>query len=170
MWNPDARFHRSLPRKAVTPLDIFNPANLSDASWLTGPAGAGTLLDAAHSFPGGPTMLVFALFWSPVGLQKPKLGTAARHGRERPVRWRHQRPLLPRVRYANRRASLAAAHQLRRDRRAYDLRDRRRAVRSRALGMWGVDAEKEQAFLNPQLPTPVQVPQGGVLWVFALPK
>ena len=38
------------------------------------------------------------------------------------------------------------------------------------LSGWGVDAEKEQAFLNPQLPTPVQVPQGGVLWVFALPK
>ena len=38
------------------------------------------------------------------------------------------------------------------------------------LSGWGVDVEKEQAFLNPQLPTPVQVPQGGVLWVFALPK
>jgi outer membrane protein assembly factor BamB len=38
------------------------------------------------------------------------------------------------------------------------------------LSGWGVDAEKEQAFLNPQLPTPAQVPQGEVLWVFALPK
>ena len=56
-----------------------------------------------------------------------------------------------------------------RDRRAYDLRDRRCAVRSRALGM-GRGCGEGAAFLNPQLPTPVQVPQGGVLWVFALPK
>jgi hypothetical protein len=53
---PDARIHRSPPRTAVTPLDVFNPANLSDASRLAGPAGARALLDAARSFPGGPAI------------------------------------------------------------------------------------------------------------------
>jgi hypothetical protein len=63
----------------VTSLDVFNPANLSDASRLTGPAGARALLDAARSFPGGPAMLVFALFWSPVGPGIPAGVLLARH-------------------------------------------------------------------------------------------
>jgi hypothetical protein len=63
----------------VTPLDVFNPANLSDASRLTGPAGVRALLDAARSFPGGPAMLVFALFWSPVGPGIPAGVLLARH-------------------------------------------------------------------------------------------
>lgn len=33
---------------------------------------------------------------------------------------------------------------------------------------WGVDAQRKQAMLNPLLGTTTQVPQGGVLWVFAL--
>ncbi|MBM4227749.1 MAG: PQQ-dependent dehydrogenase, methanol/ethanol family [Gammaproteobacteria bacterium] len=35
---------------------------------------------------------------------------------------------------------------------------------------WGVDAERKQHFLNQHLGTAVQVPQGGVLWVFGLPE
>jgi alcohol dehydrogenase (cytochrome c) len=35
------------------------------------------------------------------------------------------------------------------------------------LSGWGVDAARAQDLLNRQLP-PVHVPQGGVLWVFAL--
>ena len=34
---------------------------------------------------------------------------------------------------------------------------------------WGVDAERKQQVLNQHLGTRVQVPQGGVLWVFGLP-
>ena len=35
---------------------------------------------------------------------------------------------------------------------------------------WGVDAARSQDFLNKAMGTNLQVPQGGVLWVFALPK
>ena len=38
----------------MTPLDVFNPANLSDAGGLNGPARAGALLDAARSFREAP--------------------------------------------------------------------------------------------------------------------
>jgi alcohol dehydrogenase (cytochrome c) len=38
------------------------------------------------------------------------------------------------------------------------------------LSGWGVDAEREQVLLNTKIPQPVSVPQGGVLWVFALAK
>jgi alcohol dehydrogenase (cytochrome c) len=38
------------------------------------------------------------------------------------------------------------------------------------LSGWGVDAEREQVLLNTKIPQPVSVPQGGVLWVFALRK
>ena len=38
------------------------------------------------------------------------------------------------------------------------------------LSGWGVDAERQQAMLNKQLGTKTYVPQGGVLWVFALPQ
>jgi alcohol dehydrogenase (cytochrome c) len=34
---------------------------------------------------------------------------------------------------------------------------------------WGVDAQRQQDFLDRALGTRTQVPQGGVLWVFALP-
>lgn len=33
---------------------------------------------------------------------------------------------------------------------------------------WGVDAQRKQDFLNKTMGTDIQVPQGGVLWVFAL--
>ena len=35
---------------------------------------------------------------------------------------------------------------------------------------WGVDAARGQAMLNDSMGTNIDVPQGGVLWVFALPK
>ena len=38
------------------------------------------------------------------------------------------------------------------------------------LSGWGVDAERMQTLLNKQLNTKTYVPQGGVLWVFALPR
>ena len=38
------------------------------------------------------------------------------------------------------------------------------------LSGWGVDAGRMQARLNKQLETKTYVPQGGVLWVFALPQ
>ena len=38
------------------------------------------------------------------------------------------------------------------------------------LSGWGVDAEREQQLLNTKIEKPVTVPQGGVLWVFALRK
>src|SRR5262245_21761353 len=38
------------------------------------------------------------------------------------------------------------------------------------LSGWGIDAEREQVLLNTKIPKPVEVPQGGVLWVFALGK
>ena len=37
------------------------------------------------------------------------------------------------------------------------------------LSGWGVDAARKQDLLNPLLGTSTYVPQGGVLWVFALP-
>ena len=38
------------------------------------------------------------------------------------------------------------------------------------LSGWGVDAARMQDLLNPLLGTSTYVPQGGVLWVFALPN
>ena len=38
------------------------------------------------------------------------------------------------------------------------------------LSGWGVDSERMQTLLNKQLKTKTYVPQGGVLWVFALPR
>lgn len=63
----------------MNPFDLFNPTTLPDPTQLTGAAGANTLLDAARHFPGGPTMLVFALFWSPVGPGIPAGVLLARH-------------------------------------------------------------------------------------------
>ncbi|MGE0483989.1 MAG: methanol/ethanol family PQQ-dependent dehydrogenase [Gammaproteobacteria bacterium] len=38
------------------------------------------------------------------------------------------------------------------------------------LSGWGVDAQRKQDYLNKAWGTDVRVPQGGVLWVFALPE
>jgi hypothetical protein len=63
----------------VSPFDLFNPATLPNPTQLTGPEGAGVLMQAAQQFPGGPTALVFALFWSPVGPGIPAGVLLARH-------------------------------------------------------------------------------------------
>lgn len=63
----------------MSPFEIFNPANFADPSQLAGAAGADRLLAAAQHFPGGPVMLVFALFWSPVGPGIPAGVLLARH-------------------------------------------------------------------------------------------
>ncbi len=63
----------------VSPFDIFNPSTMLDPNAFTGPAGANALVEAARHFPGGPTMLVFALFWAPVGPGIPAGVLLARH-------------------------------------------------------------------------------------------
>lgn len=63
----------------MTGFELFNPSHLLEASGLTGPEGAKVLLRAADGFPGGATMLVFALFWSPVGPGIPAGVLLARH-------------------------------------------------------------------------------------------
>jgi len=35
---------------------------------------------------------------------------------------------------------------------------------------WGVDAQRKQEYLDKAFGTKTVVPQGGVLWVFALPQ
>jgi len=64
---------------AVTPFDLFNPTTLPNAGTFQGPGGADTLLEAARHFPGGPVMLVFALFWAPIGPGIPAGVLLARH-------------------------------------------------------------------------------------------
>ncbi len=62
----------------MNPLDLFNPTHV-DPGQFSGMAGAKTLLEAAQHFPGGPTMLVFALFWAPIGPGIPAGVLLARH-------------------------------------------------------------------------------------------
>jgi len=57
------------------PFDIFQPSAILDPSRFTGDK----LVEAARQFPGGPTALVFALFWSPVGPGIPAGVLLARH-------------------------------------------------------------------------------------------
>jgi hypothetical protein len=63
----------------MTGFELFNPSNALTANPFSGAAGAKTLLDAAQAFPGGPVMLVFALFWAPVGPGIPAGVLLARH-------------------------------------------------------------------------------------------
>jgi hypothetical protein len=65
----------------VNPWDIFNPAayNPLDPTLFVGAAGTSRLLEAAAHFPGGPTVLVFLLFWAPVGPGIPAGVLLARH-------------------------------------------------------------------------------------------
>jgi hypothetical protein len=63
----------------LSPFDIFNPTVLADPGQMAGAAGAAKLLEAAQHFPGGPAVLVFALFWSPVGPGIPAGVLLARH-------------------------------------------------------------------------------------------
>jgi len=59
--------------------DFFGPSAVLDPSRFTGEAGAARLLHAARHFPGGPTMLVFVLFWAPIGPGVPAGVLLARH-------------------------------------------------------------------------------------------
>ncbi len=63
----------------MTPGDVFDPAAVLDPSRFVGPAGAAHLLEAAQHFPGGPVLLVFALFFAPVGPGIPAGVLLARH-------------------------------------------------------------------------------------------
>jgi hypothetical protein len=63
----------------MSPFDVFDPHTVLDPTAFTGPAGAARLLDAAQHFPGGPLVLVFALFWTPIGPGIPAGVLLARH-------------------------------------------------------------------------------------------
>ncbi len=71
----------------MNPWDLFNPANFNplDPQQLLGQADASKLLDAAQRFPGGPGMLVFALFWAPIGPGIPAGVLLARHAGLNPL-------------------------------------------------------------------------------------
>ncbi len=61
------------------PFDVFDPSAALDPSRFVGEEGAARLLQAAQHFPGGPTMLVLALFFAPVGPGIPAGVLLARH-------------------------------------------------------------------------------------------
>src|SRR5882672_5462216 len=63
----------------MNPFEIFNPSNTLDPRAYVGEAGAARLLEAAQHFPGGPAMLVLALFFAPVGPGIPAGVLLARH-------------------------------------------------------------------------------------------
>jgi len=63
----------------MSPYDVFSPTAALDPTRYTGEAGAAALVQAAQHFPGGPAMLVFALFWAPVGPGIPAGVLLARH-------------------------------------------------------------------------------------------
>src|SRR5215510_1943526 len=69
----------------MSPFDLFSPSAALDPSAFTGPAGATRLMEAAAQFPGGPTGLVFALFWAPVGPGIPAGVLLAQHLRLAPA-------------------------------------------------------------------------------------
>jgi len=68
----------------MSPFDIFSPSTVLDPTAFTGDAGASRLMQAAAHFPGGPTALVFALFWAPVGPGIPAGVLLAHHLRLAP--------------------------------------------------------------------------------------
>jgi hypothetical protein len=63
----------------MSPFDVFDPSAALDPTRFAGEAGAARLIQAAQHFPGGPVMLVFALFWAPVGPGIPAGVLLARH-------------------------------------------------------------------------------------------
>ena len=63
----------------MSPFEIFDPSAVFDPSRFTGETGAARLLEAAHHFPGGPAMLVLALFFAPIGPGIPAGVLLARH-------------------------------------------------------------------------------------------
>lgn len=63
----------------MSPFDLFSPSTALDPTAFAGASGAARLLEAARHFPGGPKVLVFALFWAPVGPGIPAGVLLARH-------------------------------------------------------------------------------------------
>jgi len=63
----------------MSPFDVFDPSAALDPTRYAGAAGAARLLQAAQHFPGGPVMLVLALFFAPVGPGIPAGVLLARH-------------------------------------------------------------------------------------------
>jgi hypothetical protein len=69
----------------MSPFDIFSPSAALDPTAFTGEAGASHLMQAAAHFPGGPTALIFALFWAPIGPGIPAGVLLAHHLRLAPA-------------------------------------------------------------------------------------
>lgn len=67
-----------------SPFDIFDPSTALDPSAFSGEAGASRLMHAAAEMPGGPLLLVFLLFWAPVGPGIPAGVLLAHHLRVPP--------------------------------------------------------------------------------------
>lgn len=63
----------------MNPYDVFDPSAALDPTRFAGETGAARLMEAARHFPGGPAMLVFALFWAPFGPGIPAGVLLARH-------------------------------------------------------------------------------------------
>ena len=63
----------------MSPFDVFDPSAVFHPSRWAGEAGAARLLQAAQHFPGGPAMLVLALFFAPIGPGIPAGVLLARH-------------------------------------------------------------------------------------------
>lgn len=63
----------------MSAFDLFDPRAALDPGRFAGETGAATLLQAAQAFPGGPAMLVLALFFTPVGPGIPAGVLLARH-------------------------------------------------------------------------------------------
>ena len=63
----------------MNPFEVFDPSAALDPTRYVGEAGAARLLQAAQHFPGGPAMLVLALFFAPVGPGIPAGVLLARH-------------------------------------------------------------------------------------------
>jgi hypothetical protein len=63
----------------MSPFEVFDPSSTLDPSRYVGEAGAARLLEAARHFPGGPAMLVLALFFAPVGPGIPAGVLLSRH-------------------------------------------------------------------------------------------
>lgn len=67
-----------------SPLDIFDPSVALDPNAFTGAEGASRLMRAAAEMPGGPLLLIFLLFWAPVGPGIPAGVLLAHHLRVPP--------------------------------------------------------------------------------------
>jgi hypothetical protein len=63
----------------MSPSELFDPAAPFHPSRFVGPAAAAELVAAAQRFPGGPVMLVLALFFVPIGAGIPVGVLLARH-------------------------------------------------------------------------------------------